>query len=99
MSCFVACQLILSKPGGKQGVRKSTFFIYRDFFNGNLLQKWAWLTPHNLVEFTEHADIRIKNVQHNMMEFWTKKNFKLKIALPAGRFWCVSYRGHTVPPQ
>ena len=44
------------------GVRKSRFFICRDFANGKFLRKWAWPTLHNLAELTEHVDIRFNNV-------------------------------------
>ena len=44
------------------GVRKSTFFICRDFANGKLAQKWAWPTSNNSVEFREHIGMRFNNV-------------------------------------
>ena len=56
------------------GVRKSRFFICRDFANGKLSQKWAWPIPHNSAE----------------------NAFALKIAPPAGHFWYVSHRGHSI---
>ena len=41
------------------GVRKSRFFICREFANGKLLRKWAGPTPHNSAELREHVDVRL----------------------------------------
>ena len=46
------------------GVRKSRFFICRDFANGKLLQKWAWPTSNNSAKFREYIYVRINNVEH-----------------------------------
>lgn len=80
------------------GVRKSTFFICGDLANGKLPRKWAWLTSHNSAEFREHVNRRFNNVRHIMWELLAKNAFALKIAPPAGHFWCVSYRGQSIPP-
>ena len=80
------------------GVRKSLFFIYCDYVNGKLPQKWAWPTPHNSAQLREHEDIRFNNVRHIMWELWDKNTFALKIAPPAVHFWCVSHRRHSIAP-
>ena len=54
------------------GVRKSKFFIFRNFANGNLSQKWASPTSHNSAQFREHIVVRFKNVQHIMRELLQK---------------------------
>ena len=50
------------------GVRKSRFFICRDFVNGKVMRKWAWPTPNNSAECREHIGMRFNNVQHIQWE-------------------------------
>ena len=80
------------------GVRKSRFFVVCNFMNGKLLWKWVWPTSHNSAQFCEHVDMRFEKVWHVMWDLWAKNAFALKMAPPAGHFWCVSYGGQSIPP-
>ena len=55
--------------------------------------KCAGHTPHNSAQLSEHVDLRLNHVLHIMWELWAKNAFALKIAPPAGLFWCVSLQG------
>ena len=62
--CHEGPQMLHAKFGANQsnhvgGVRKSTFFICRNFENGKLPQKWAWPTTYNSAEFREQVNINI----------------------------------------
>ena len=46
------------------GVRKSRFFISRDFVNGKVMRKWAWPIPNNSAECREHIGMGVNNMQH-----------------------------------
>ena len=73
------------------GLEIVAFFIFAIFF---LIESYR----KSGREFREHVDMMFNNVQHIMWELWAKNAFALKIAPPAGYFWCVSYRGQSIPP-
>ena len=49
-------------------------------------------------DLREHVDIQLLTLCNIVLELWAKNAFTLKIAPPAGHFWYVSHRGHSITP-